>query len=82
MRDPYLYPDVDVLINKDNIKDQDLLDKLEENVVPLKIIALRKEGLTIQSVFDICKIHKVLFSTIFDWAENLELLPYIKVSQF
>lgn len=79
MRDPYLYPDVDVLINKDNIKDQDLLDKLEENVVPLKMIALRKEGLTIQSVFDICKIHKVQ-SLI--GQENLELLPYIKVSQF
>lgn len=27
MRDPYLYPDVDVLINKHNIKDQKELDK-------------------------------------------------------
>ena len=78
MRDPYLYPDVDVLINKDNIKDQDLLDKLEENVVPLKMIALRKEGLTIQSVFDICKIHKVLFSTIFDWAGEFRTIAIYK----
>ena len=31
MRDPYLYPDVDVLINKKNIKDSKQLDKLEED---------------------------------------------------
>lgn len=58
MRDPYLYPDVDVLINKKNIKDQDQLDKLEEDIIPLRMIALRKQGLIITSVFDIQKIHK------------------------
>ena len=68
MRDPYLYPDVDVLINKKNIKDSKQLDKLEEDVVPLRMIKLRKEGLTITSVFDIQKIHKFLFISIFDWA--------------
>ena len=35
MRDPYLYPDVDVLINKKDIKDSQVLDKLEEDVIPL-----------------------------------------------
>ena len=38
MRDPYLYPDVDVLINKDNIKDQKALDQLEQDIVPLRIL--------------------------------------------
>ena len=65
MRDPYLYLDVDVLINKKNIKDQNQLDKLEEDIVPLRMIALRKQGLTITSVFDIQKIHSFLFSSIF-----------------
>ena len=46
MRDPYLYPDVDVLINKDNVRDQKQLDKLEEDIIPLRMIALRKEGLS------------------------------------
>ena len=68
MRDPYLYPDVDVLINKHNIKSQEELDRLEEDIVPLRMIRLRKEGLTIKSVFDIQKIHEFLFSSIFDWA--------------
>lgn len=78
MRDPYLYPDVDVLVNKDDIKDQQLLDTLEENVVPLRIIALRKNGLTIHSVFDICKIHKYLFETIFDWAGEFRTITMYK----
>ena len=43
MRDPYLYPDVDVLKNKKNIKEQTQLDKLEEDIVPLRMIALRKK---------------------------------------
>ena len=38
MRDPYLYLDVDVLINKKNIKDQNKLDKLEEDIIPLRMI--------------------------------------------
>ena len=63
MRDPYLYPDVDVLINKDGIKDQEQLDKLEEEIVPVRMIALRKQGMTISSVFDIQKIHGFLFET-------------------
>lgn len=78
MRDPYLYPDVDVLVNKDNIKDQKKLDKLEEDIVPLKMISLRKEGLEIRSVFDIQKIHKHLFSSIFDWAGEFRTITMYK----
>ena len=78
MRDPYLYPDVDVLINKKNIKDQNQLDKLEEDIVPLRMIALRKQGLTITSVFDIQKIHSFLFSSIFDWAGEFRKITMYK----
>lgn len=78
MRDPYLYLDVDVLINKKNIKDQNQLDKLEEDIVPLRMIALRKQGLTITSVFDIQKIHSFLFSSIFDWAGEFRKITMYK----
>ena len=78
MRDPYLYPDVDVLINKDNIKDQKKLDELEEDIVPLKMIALRKEGLVITSVFDIKRIHSFLFSSIFEWAGEFRKITMYK----
>lgn len=76
-RDPYLYPDCDVLINKQNIKDQAKLDKLEEDDVPLRIIALRKKGFEIKSVYDIKAIHKFLFESIFSWAgEYREITMY------
>lgn len=39
-RDPYLYPDVDVLKNKKNIKSQAQLDELEQDIVPLRITKL------------------------------------------
>ena len=78
MRDPYLYPDVDVLINKKNIKDQKALDELEEDIVPLRMIMLRKEGLSITSVFDIQKIHEFLFSSIFDWAGEFRKITMYK----
>ena len=78
MRDPYLYPDVDVLKNKKNIKEQTQLDKLEEDIVPLRMIALRKEGLFIKSVFDIQKIHQYLFSSIFDWAGEFRKITMYK----
>ena len=78
MRDPYLYPDVDVLINKKDIKDSQALDKLEEDVIPLRMIRLRKEGLNIKSVFDIQKIHKFLFSSIFDWAGEFRKITMYK----
>lgn len=78
MRDPYLYLDVDVLINKKNIKDQNQLDKLEEDIIPLRMIALRKQGLIITSVFDIQKIHCFLFSSIFDWAGEFRKITMYK----
>ena len=78
MRDPYLYPDVDVLINKDGIKDQKQLDKLEEEIVPVRMSALRKQGMTISSVFDIQKIHGFLFKTLFDWAGNFRTITMYK----
>lgn len=78
MKDPYLYPDVDVLVNKDNIKDQAQLDKLEEDIIPLRMIALRKEGLIISSVFDIQKIHRFLFLSLFDWAGEFRKITIYK----
>ena len=76
--DPYLYPDVDVLKNKQGIKNQIELDSLESDIVPLRIIALRKEGLVIKSVFDVKKIHKFLFESIFDWAGEFRTITMYK----
>ena len=78
MRDPYLYPDCDVLINKKNIKNQIELDEYEQDIVPLRMIALRKEGVLIKSVYDIQKIHEFLFSSLFEWAGKFRTVTMYK----
>lgn len=76
--DPYLYPDVDVLVNKFNVKDEKVLDELENELVPLRMIKLRKEGFVIKSVFDIKKIHKFIFDPLFEWAGEFRKITMYK----
>ena len=42
------------------------------------MIKLRKEGMKITSVFDIQKIHKYLFSPLFDWAGSFRKITMYK----
>lgn len=78
MRDPYLYSDIDVLINKEGIKDQEKLESFEKDIVSFNIGKLKRNGLTITSVFDIQKIHKTLFEDIFDWAGEFRTITIYK----
>ena len=77
MKDPYVYDNTNVLINKLNIKTNKKLDKAEGTIVSLNIIDLIKHPLKIESVFDIKKIHKKLFSSLYEWAgENRKINMY------
>lgn len=78
MRDPYLYSDSDVLINKEGIKNQENLESFEKDIVSFNIGKLKQKGLTINSVFDIQKIHKTLFEDIFDWAGEFRTITIYK----
>ena len=69
MRDPYLYEDVPVLINKLGIKDQNLLDSAEADYVVFRM----KE--VAQNKFDgdyhtehFFKVHEYIFQDLFEWA--------------
>ena len=69
MRDPYLYEDSSVLINKLWIRDQELLDFAEADYVVyrLKEIALNKlEGDYHTAHF--FKMHEYIFQDIYEWA--------------
>ena len=68
MKDPYLYDDVDVLINKLNIKDNLKLDEYENRMTTLAIISIYKDEMVIESSMDIFEIHKRLFSDVYEWA--------------
>lgn len=77
MKDIYVYPDSNVLMNKLNIKTSKELDDAENALVSLNIINLLSNPFEIKSVFDIKKIHKQLFSDLYDWAgENRKMNMY------
>ena len=58
MRDPYLYPDVDVLRNKLEIKDEKLLDQVESEYSRANMQILYSEGYNAFSKNSICYINK------------------------
>jgi len=78
MKDPYLYEDSDVLINKVNIKDRILLDEFENRMTTLGLITILKTDIRIIDVKDIFQIHKTLFSNVYEWAGQKRTINIFK----
>jgi len=78
MKDPYLYEDSDVLINKANIKDRILLDEFENRMTTLGLITILKTDIKIIDVNDIYQIHKTLFSNVYEWAGKKRTINIFK----
>ena len=69
MRDPYLYEDVNVLRNKLNIKDQEVLDGAEADYVSLRLKELVMNPLKGDYHTDhFLEMHKNIFQDLYDWA--------------
>lgn len=65
------YPDSEVLINKYNIRDKKLLEKLEIQKVTAKLLGLDIKKDRIECTYDLehlISIHKYLFGDIYEWA--------------
>ena len=65
------YPESDVLINKYNIRDKELLEKFEIQKVFAKLLGLDVKPTRIAYTYDvehIVNIHKYLFGDIYEWA--------------
>ncbi len=65
------YPESDVLINKYNIRDKELLEKFEIQKVFAKLLGLDVKPTRIAYTYDvehIVSIHKYLFGDIYEWA--------------
>ena len=78
MRDPYVYENTNVLINKLNIKSNHKLDEAEGAIVSVNIVDLIKNPIEIKSVFDIKRIHKKLFSDLYEWAGKNRIINMVK----
>ena len=65
------YPESDVLINKYNIRDKELLEKFEIQKVFVKLLGLDMKPARIAYTYDVehmVSIHKYLFGDIYEWA--------------
>ena len=78
MKDPYVYEGTDVLINKLGIKDNATLDKAESDFVSIAASKLRNDDFQISSILDGLKIHKHLFSRLYEWAGSPRTIDIYK----
>jgi len=74
MNDPYLYENTTVLRNLLNIKDNKALEIAEAEISSANMMLLYEKGFTDFSKSGLRKIHKALFSDIYDWAGELWFL--------
>ncbi len=77
----YCYPDNDVLINKYNIHNKELLQKLEIQKVTVKLLGLDINPKRIKATFDtkhLQAVHKYLFGDIYEWAGDFREENFFK----
>ena len=69
MRDPYLYEDAEVLRNKLDIRQQELLDEAEADYVVFRLKDLALNPLPGDyHIVHFLKMHEFIFQDIFEWA--------------
>lgn len=78
MRDPYVYEGTCVLINKLNIRDENLLEKAESDLVSLAANKLKNSDFCIATIQDCLKIHEQLFSRLYTWAGKTRTIDIYK----
>lgn len=78
-KDPYTYPDCNVLRNRFGIKDQDQLDTVESSFAAIRAAELEVDP--VAGSFDLDhlkKTHLRLFGDVYDWAGQLRLVDISK----
>ena len=79
----YCYPGTNILKNKLNIKDPDILHKAERDYSSVRQAELATKGVTGDSSFShLCSIHKHLFQDIYSWAGNARTVDISKGTIF
>ncbi len=80
MADPYVYEGTDVLKNLGGFKNQDDLDEFESAMFKLAFISM-KDSFEIENTEDIFKIHKIVFSEVYEWAGQPRKINIYKSEQ-
>ena len=78
MRDPYLYDDVDVLKNRANIKDAELLRLAEADITNLAMTAIYDRKYDKFNLDTLLDIHRTIFGQIYDWGGEFRTIMMTK----
>ncbi len=78
IRDPYLFEEVDVLKNRANIKDEELLRKAEADITNLAMTAIYERKYEKFNIETLCDVHRTVFGQIYDWAGEFRTIQMIK----
>ncbi len=78
MRDPYLYEDADVLVNRAGIKDNGTLRKAEADITNLAMSAIYEKEYSRFNAETLCDIHRLIFGQIYEWAGEYRTIQMIK----
>lgn len=81
MRDPYLYPDREVLRNLLGIMDSKRLQEAESDYVTLQLSEIAEDG-RMSGVFDfpaLCRMHYRIFQDIYEWAGKPRIINIEKI---
>ena len=81
MRDPYLYDDADVLKNRANIKNTELLRKAEADITNLAMSAIYEQSYEKFNTETLCDIHRIIFGQIYDWAGEFRTIQMVKYEE-
>jgi len=81
MRDPYLYPDINVLINRAGIKDSEVLRKAEADITNLAMTGIYDKGYEKFNAETLCDIHRMIFGQIYEWAGEFRTIQIVKYEE-
>ncbi len=77
-RDPYLFNDVDILKNRANIKDEELLRKAEADITNLAMTAIYDRKYDKFNTETLCDVNRTIFGQIYDWAGEFRSIQMVK----
>lgn len=69
-RDPYLYPGLDIMRNKLNIRQQQRLEQVAYEMTALRAATIEL-GPLVRGLPHLLTLHRQLYQDIFDWAGQL-----------
>lgn len=78
MRDPYLYDDVNVLVNLANIKDSELLRKAEADITSISMVGIYNIRYSKFDAETLQDIHRKIFGQIYPWAGEFRTIQMTK----